>query len=66
MENYANAKTNKKISLSIEKEKDHEQIAKISHALSNPERVKILNCILSSSKSLSTIATELEQMTAVG
>lgn len=60
MEKYANTKTNKQISLSIEKEQDHEQIAKISHALSNIERVKILNCILSSSKSLSSIATELQ------
>ena len=46
--------------LNIDSENDHEMIAKLSHALSVPERIKILRSLLNSSKSLSAISQELD------
>ena len=46
--------------LNIDSENDHEMIAKLSHSLSVPERIKILRSLLNSSKSLSAISQELD------
>lgn len=51
---------NKNIALSVNDTNDHNILCKLSHALSVPERVKILQNILSSSKSVSVIAKELD------
>lgn len=45
--------------LHIENEQDHKTIAKLSHALSVPERILILQKLLNTSKSLSTLSEEL-------
>ncbi|MBQ9729826.1 MAG: helix-turn-helix domain-containing protein [Clostridia bacterium] len=53
-------KATKKIILSLDNQEDHESISKVSHALSAPERVRIMQAILSNSKSLSALSMELD------
>lgn len=49
----------KVITLNVTNEADHQHILKISHALSVPERLQVLQCILKKSMSLSQIQEKL-------
>lgn len=51
---------NKTLSLSIARERDHERLCKICHALSAPERVKILHFLQYKNRSLSEISKEID------
>lgn len=58
--------TNIPVTLSIANDADHQHILQIAHALSVPDRLKILQCILRRSISLTQIQEELDMpMTSV-
>lgn len=50
----------KSLSLSVSSENDHERIAKICHALSAPERIKIAQLLQQQSKTLSEISRDVK------
>ena len=50
----------KNILLSVNNDRDHEMICKVSHALSVPDRVRILKSLLQRSKNLSDLSAELD------
>ena len=49
----------KNLLLSVNNERDHEMICKVSHALAIPDRVRILKSLLTQSKNLSELSQEL-------
>ena len=50
----------KNLFLSVNNERDHDMICKVSRALSVPDRVKILKCLLLRPKNLSELSQELD------